>query len=27
MWDTINDRNPALYDTSTGTFRGDRISE
>ena len=27
MWDTINDRNPSLYDTSTGTFRGDRISE
>ena len=27
MWDTPNDRNPALYDTSNGTFRGDRIEE
>ena len=27
MWDTINDRNPALYDTSNGTFRGDRMDE
>ena len=27
MWDTKNDRNPSLYDTSTGTFRGDRIEE
>lgn len=25
MWDTPNDRNPALYDTSNGTFRGDRL--
>jgi hypothetical protein len=25
MWDTPNDRNPALYDTSNGSFRGDRI--
>lgn len=25
MWDTANDRNPALFDTSNGTFRGDRI--
>jgi hypothetical protein len=27
MWDTTNDRNPALYDTSNGSFRGDRIDE
>ena len=27
MWDTKNDRNPSLYDTSNGTFRGDRIEE
>jgi len=25
MWDTANSRNPALYDTSNGSFRGDRI--
>lgn len=25
VWDTPNNRNPALYDTSNGTFRGDRI--
>jgi hypothetical protein len=25
MWDTANSRDPALYDTSTGTFRGTRI--
>lgn len=25
MWDTINDNNPALYDTSLGTFRADRV--
>ncbi len=25
MWDTENNRNPALYDTSNGSFRGDRI--
>jgi hypothetical protein len=25
MWDTENDRNPALYDTSNGSFHGDRI--
>jgi hypothetical protein len=25
MWDTPNDRNSALYDTSNGSFRGDRI--
>jgi len=25
MWDTTNNRNPALYDTSNGSFRGDRI--
>lgn len=25
MWDTVNSRNPALYDTSNGSFRGDRI--
>jgi len=25
MWDTANNRNPALYDTSNGSFRGDRI--
>jgi len=24
VWDTPNDRNPALFDTSNGTFRGDR---
>jgi len=27
MWDTTNNRNPALYDTSNGSFRGDRIDE
>lgn len=27
MWDTENNRNPALYDTSNGSFRGDRIDE
>ncbi len=27
MWDTPNDHNPALYDTSNGTFRGDHIDE
>jgi hypothetical protein len=25
MWDTPNDKNPALYDTSNGSFRGTRI--
>lgn len=25
MWDTPNDRNPALFDTSNGSFRGDRV--
>ena len=25
MWDTPNERNPALYDTSNGSFRGDRL--
>ena len=25
MWDTSNDRNPSLYDTSNGSFRGDRL--
>ena len=25
VWDTPNDRNPALYDTSNGSFRGDRL--
>jgi hypothetical protein len=25
MWDTTNNRNPALYDTSNGSFRGTRI--
>lgn len=25
MWDTENDRNPALFDTSNGSFHGDRI--
>lgn len=25
MWDTSNDRNPALYDTSNGSFRGARL--
>ena len=25
VWDTPNSRNPALFDTSNGTFRGDRI--
>ena len=25
IWDTANNRNPALFDTSNGTFRGDRI--
>jgi hypothetical protein len=25
MWDTANNKNPALYDTSNGSFRGTRI--
>jgi hypothetical protein len=25
MWDTPNDNNPALYDTSNGTFNGERL--
>ena len=25
MWDTENSRNPALYDTSNGTFSGQRV--
>jgi hypothetical protein len=25
MWDTANNHNPALYDTSNGSFRGDRV--
>jgi hypothetical protein len=25
MWDTANNKNPALYDTSNGSFRGDRV--
>jgi hypothetical protein len=25
MWDTTNNRNPALYDTSNGSFRGTRV--
>ena len=25
MWDTPNDRNPALYDTSNGSFSGQRL--
>ena len=25
MWDTANDKNPALFDTSNGSFRGARI--
>ena len=25
VWDTPNNRNPALFDTSNGTFRGNRI--
>jgi len=25
VWDTPNNRNPALFDTANGTFRGDRI--
>jgi hypothetical protein len=25
MWDTPNDNNPALYDTSNGKFSGDRV--
>ncbi len=25
MWDTANDRNPALFDTSNGTFTGERL--
>jgi len=25
MWDSTNNHNPALFDTSNGTFRGDRI--
>jgi len=27
MWDTPNTRNPALFDTSNGSFRGDHIEE
>jgi hypothetical protein len=27
MWDTPNDRNPTLFDTSNGSFRGDRVDE
>ena len=27
MWDTTNNRNPSLYDTSNGTFRGDPFVE
>jgi hypothetical protein len=27
MWDMTNTRNPALYDTSNGSFRGDHIDE
>lgn len=27
MWDTPNDADPSLFDTSNGTFRGDRIIE
>jgi hypothetical protein len=27
MWDTTNGRDPSLYDTSNGTFRGDPIVE
>jgi len=27
MWDTENDRNPSLFDTSNGTFRGDQIEQ
>jgi len=27
VWDTTNDRNPALYDTSNGSFRADRVDE
>ena len=27
MWDTPNESNPSLYDTSNGSFRGDRIGE
>ena len=25
MWDTANKKNPALFDTSNGSFRGDRL--
>ena len=25
MWDTANNKNPALFDTSNGSFRGTRI--
>lgn len=25
MWDTANSQNPALYDTSNGSFRGTRV--
>lgn len=25
MWDTPNDKNPALYDTSNGSFTGERL--
>jgi hypothetical protein len=25
VWDTPNNRNPSLFDTANGTFRGDRI--
>jgi hypothetical protein len=27
MWDTPNDQNPALYDTSNGSFSGTRLSQ
>jgi hypothetical protein len=27
MWDTPNTRNPALFDTSNGSFRGDHVEE
>jgi hypothetical protein len=25
VWDTANDHNPALFDTSNGSFKGDRV--
>jgi hypothetical protein len=25
VWDTPNDHNPALFDTSNGSFKGDRL--